>query len=117
MTEKEKLEMNLFSIDIEYSAKEVSNALSKPEEGLLAFNDGVFKTTVKVKLTVRSIAKETAVLFYLSPKGDGSNAATKMELNLRLSNHSISMISFPKRLTDLLSPLFFSIHCANGLKP
>jgi hypothetical protein len=92
MNGEKESEINLFSMDIEYSKNEVSNALGNPEEGTLAFKDEVYKTTVKVKFTIIAIAKEAAIVFYLSSKGNGSNEATKMELNLQLSNNSIPTI-------------------------
>jgi hypothetical protein len=72
----------LFAFTIEFNYEEVSNTISKPEEGTLAFKDGVRKANLTIKIVVTDVANDAAILFYLSSKGHSEAAKTGIILNL-----------------------------------
>jgi hypothetical protein len=78
----EEQEDKLFAINIEFNENEVSNTISKPEEGTLAFKDGVRRANLKIKTTITDIADSAAILFYLSSKGHSEAAKTEIALKL-----------------------------------
>lgn len=78
----------LFSFVLDFNENEISNTISSPEEGTLAFKDGVHRASLRVTATVMNIAEGTvSILFYLSSKGH--TEANKMEINLTLANNAV----------------------------
>ncbi|KAA6334626.1 hypothetical protein EZS27_017072 [termite gut metagenome] len=90
LQENEKPDDKLFAIDIEFNENDVSNTISKPEEGTLAFKDGVQRANLKIKATITDIADSAAILVYLSSKGHSE--AAKMEIDLKLLNNETPTI-------------------------
>ncbi|KAA6328900.1 hypothetical protein EZS27_022250, partial [termite gut metagenome] len=73
-------EKKLFSFAIELNEEVISNTISKPEEGMLAFKDGVRRANLKIKVTITDIVNEAAILFYLSSKGNSETVKTEINL-------------------------------------
>ena len=54
---------------------------TRPEEGIIKFEDGVRNTVLKVKMRVQTVADADAILsFYLSSKAECESAQEKIEL-------------------------------------
>ena len=55
--------------------------LSKPENGVITFKDGIQYTELKVEVCVKTVADADAILaFYLSSKAECESAQEKIEL-------------------------------------
>lgn len=75
--EAERLGIDLYLPDGVSSGSE----LSKPENGVITFKDGIQYTDLKVKVGVKTVADADAILaFYLSSKAECESAQEKIEL-------------------------------------
>ncbi|KAA6318434.1 hypothetical protein EZS27_031556 [termite gut metagenome] len=90
LQEGEEPKDKLFTISVEFNEDEVSNTISKPEEGTLAFKDGIGSANLKIKATITDVADSAAILFYLSSKGHSE--AAKTEIALKLLNNDTPTI-------------------------
>ncbi|KAA6345807.1 hypothetical protein EZS27_006654 [termite gut metagenome] len=84
-----------FSFAIGFNEEVISNTISKPEEGMLAFKDGIRRTNLEIKVTITDVVNEAAILFYLSSKGHAETVKTG--ISLKLSNSDTPTI----KITEL----------------
>jgi hypothetical protein len=94
LPEERESEKKMFSFSIEHNEEVISNTISKPEEGMLAFKDGVHRAIVEIKVTITDVVNEAAILFYLSSKGHAQTIKTG--INLKLWNSDTPTIKITK---------------------
>ena len=67
--------------------------LSKPENGVITFKDGIQYTELKVEVCVKTVADADAILaFYLSSKAECESAQEKIELKTETKKESLNCI-------------------------
>jgi hypothetical protein len=82
LPEERESEKKLFSFSIEFDEEVISNTISKPEDGMLAFKDGIHRVNLEIKVTITDVVNEAAILFYLSSKGHSETVKTGINLEL-----------------------------------
>jgi hypothetical protein len=95
LLEEKESEKKWFSFFIKFNEEDISNTISKPEEGTLAFKNGIRRANLEIKITITDVIDEAAILFYLSSKGHSETVKTG--INLKLSNSNTPAI----KITEL----------------